>query len=66
MILQFYCNSIDVYYIFTSLKLRIFKYISLENSNCDETKYNEKSVVDTLYVKDLLEVYSKQSDLIIM
>lgn len=39
---------------------------NLENQQQDDEKYNEQSVIDTLYVKDLLETYSMESNLIIM
>lgn len=39
---------------------------NLESQQQDNEKYNEQSVIDTLYVKDLLETYSMESNLIIM
>lgn len=39
---------------------------NLEKQQQDDEKYNKQSVIDSLYVKDLLETYSMQSDLIIM
>lgn len=39
---------------------------NLENQQQDDEKYIKQTVIDTLYVKDLLEMYSMQSDLIIM
>jgi len=39
---------------------------NLESQQQDDEKYNKQTVIDTLYVKDLLETYSMQSDLIIM
>jgi len=38
----------------------------LESRQHYDKKYNTKNMVDTLYVKDLLETYSMKSDLIIM
>jgi len=39
---------------------------NLESQQQDNEKYNEQAVIDTLYVKDLLETYSMQSNLIIL
>lgn len=39
---------------------------NLESQPQGDEKYNKQTVIDTLYVKDLLETYSMQSDLIIM
>jgi len=39
---------------------------NLESLQQDNEKYNEQSVIDSLYVKDLLETYSMESNLIIM
>jgi len=39
---------------------------NLENQQQDNEKYDEQSVIDTLYVKDLLETYSMESNLIIL
>ncbi|XP_060864758.1 bumetanide-sensitive sodium-(potassium)-chloride cotransporter-like [Metopolophium dirhodum] len=42
------------------------QFINQENQQQDDEKYNKQTVIDTLYVKDLLETYSMQSDLIII
>jgi len=39
---------------------------NLESQQQDNEKCNEQSVIDTLYVKDLLETYSMESNLIIL
>jgi len=39
---------------------------NLESQHQDDEKYNKQTVIDTLYVKDLVETYSMQSDLVIM
>lgn len=40
--------------------------ICLECQKTEDQKYNESKLIDNLYVKDLLEAYSKESDLIIL
>lgn len=38
----------------------------LESEQLADEKYNKKDVIDSLYIKDLLETHSMQSDLIIL
>ncbi|CAH1721404.1 bumetanide-sensitive sodium-(potassium)-chloride cotransporter-like isoform X1 [Aphis gossypii] len=42
------------------------QFINQKSQQQDNEKYNEQSVIDTLYVKDLLETYSMESNLIII